>query len=120
MNERPPAPPWYLKPIWQGLLGLALMVAGWKLATYMPHSASDGWLAAIREMAGEEAELTKRLDRVARSVRGDPPYQLPGRLVLVAGLVLFVAAAVRMYQAVPVPPAEEGANPRNGRSDRSA
>lgn len=107
MKEQQAQAAWYQKPIWQGLLGLALMVAGWKLSTYVPPSPGAERLAEMRRMAGEDAELAERLDRTDRNLRGDPPYQLPGRVVLVLGLALFVGAGVRMYNT-PVR-VEEGA-----------
>src|SRR5262245_53737536 len=104
MTEQQPAPPWFHKPIWQGLLGLALLFGGWKLATFRPGPAGDDRIADLREMAGDEAELRQRLDRLSDQVRGEPPYQMPGRLVLLAGLMLFVSGAVRMYQSTPPAP----------------
>jgi hypothetical protein len=108
-EERVPVA-WYQRPIWLGLVGLALMIGGWKVSTYRPASRGDGLLAEIKGMVGEQSELAERLDRVANNLRGDPPYQLPGRLVLVAGLVLFVSAAVLMYQSPP--PSREEAESR--------
>lgn len=85
---------WHRQPIWYGLVGLALMVAGWKLTAVAP-VARDAKLAELRQLAGE-GELGERIDRVARR---ESPYRLPGRLTFLAGLLLFVAAGVRMYQA---------------------
>lgn len=101
MREEHAPVAWYQRPVWLGLVGLVLMVGGWKLASYRPLWRGEGALSELRGMAGEQAELTERLDRMANSLRGEPPYQLPGRLLLVAGLVLFVSAGVLMYQAPP-------------------
>jgi hypothetical protein len=104
---------WWQSAIGMGLLGLALMVGGWKLSTWIPvatpHEREQAEkLADVRGMANER-ELRQRLDEIARDVQQrTPPYQLPGRLAILVGLVLFVAAGVRMYHTqVPIEPAPQ-------------
>ena len=99
----PEAVSWWRGPIGTALLALALMVGGWNLSTWTPHTPGDeeqvGRLAELRRMA--DGKLRERLDEIAR--RGQqPPFQIAGRLVVFAGLLLFVASGVRMYWA-PVP-----------------
>lgn len=81
MERTKAVPAWWTRPVWVGLLGLGLMVGGWKLGT----------LAVS-------------------------PF--PGRLLFVAGVVLFAGAGVAMYrQPAPVEDDEaagasaEGENP---------
>jgi len=94
--------PWYRRPILLGLLGLGLMVGGWKLSTWVP---PERRLAEVRRLA--DPDLRDKLDEYVRRVRGAPPYELPGRLVLFAGLILFVVAGVRMYRQKPPEPVDE-------------
>lgn len=90
---------WWSQPLWLGLVGLGVMVAGWKLSTFMPaslHAAAQAeQLAAIRRLA-TDPELRERLDRVEPPPAGPPPFELPGRLLFFAGVALFVGAAVQM------------------------
>jgi hypothetical protein len=103
--------PWVL-----GLLGLALMVGGWKLATYVPAPAGDQErrLEELRGAAEASARSGdpegKRLER--KLPQRTPPYQAQGRLVLFGGLLLFVVAGVLMYRHKPAPEAPpEGEEP---------
>jgi hypothetical protein len=108
MEEHTPAPsvPWHRQPIWLGLLGLALMLGGWKLSTFVPAHERAALLNELRGMADDPA-LKDRIDQIARNARRAPPYQLPGRLVVFAGLALFVLAGMRMYRQPHVPTAGE-------------
>jgi hypothetical protein len=111
MSENNPAAPWWSRPLGMGLLGLALMVAGWQFSTWIPLTAHEREQAArldeLRKRADAEnqKELVARLDESARSVQRTPPYQSAGRLAIFVGLALFVVAGVRMYRA-PTPPEE--------------
>ena len=100
-------------------LGLALMVAGWKVSTYVPVSAEDAekerQLNQLRSRAEEfdrevavsgQPKLSERLSRYAAGGR-IPPYRMAGRLALYAGLVAFGAAIIAMYRR----PAEQEAGP---------
>jgi hypothetical protein len=91
-------------------LGLALMVAGWKVSTYVPVSAEDAekerQLNELRSRAEEfdreaagsgQPKLSERLSRYAAGGR-IPPYQTAGRLALYVGLLSFVGAMVLMYR----------------------
>lgn len=93
----PPAArrPWHDRPLVLGLLGLALMVGGWKLSTHVPAAPSDPRLSELHSLGADDAEYQSRL----RAFGATPPYQLPGRLVLLAGLLVFGYAGVRMAQA---------------------
>jgi hypothetical protein len=81
-----------------GLLGLALMVGGWKLASWTREPAG---LARLRELArqqereegpGATGGLAERLEEMAR------PYRVAGRVLIFVGLALFVAAGLLMYR----------------------
>jgi hypothetical protein len=96
-----------------GLLGLALMVGGWKLMSYVPPPAS--------EQERQLDELRAAAEKSARA--GDPagasldrklplralPYKMPGQIAVYGGLLLFVVAGVLMYRHKPAPePPPEG------------
>mgnify|MGYP000888628573 CR=1 FL=1 len=83
------------------VIGLALVVGGWKLSTWIPRPADkDGLFGDLQQYAGSEGEW----DRKAPS---GPPLQLPGRLAFVAGAGLFAFALWKMSRA-PSPPPEAG------------
>jgi hypothetical protein len=129
--EREPTPGRH-NPILLGLIGLALMLAGWKASTYVPATARDAeqekMLAELRALAARSADtgqgrLAEVLPRYAPRPWRSPPYQVPGRIAFVAGLLLFVAAGVLMYRQPPPPdpgteaivegtPAAGGTSPR--------
>ena len=100
---------WWRRPVWLGLVGLALMVGGWKLSVYVP---TPPLLEEVRGLAdkSDERELRDRLDEMRRNVHGEAPYQLAGRLVFLAGLLMFAASAVQMYRQ---PPAERKEEPED-------
>jgi hypothetical protein len=95
---------WRQRPIALGLLGLALMFAGYKVSTYAPLSPRAAEqarrLAGVRALADDPA-LAAKLDALARHAQPAPPYQVPGRLVLLCGVLLFVLAGVQMYRQPP-------------------
>ncbi|MFO0930195.1 MAG: hypothetical protein U0736_24745 [Gemmataceae bacterium] len=104
---------WWTHPAWLGLIGLGLLVGGWKLSTFVPASPRAAEqadkLAEVRRLA-TDPELRERLDRLqAPPSAGPPPFELPGRLLFFAGLALFVGAAVTMYRQ-PAPSADEPAD----------
>lgn len=94
--------PWYQRPLGVGLIGLMLMIGGWKLSTFVPPRMSDRGqqeqLEGLRRMS-EDQELNERLDRIATNVRREPPYQFPGRLVFLAGMVVFAVGAIQMARS---------------------
>ncbi|HZY85917.1 MAG TPA: hypothetical protein VFE78_13870 [Gemmataceae bacterium] len=98
-----------------GLLGLALMVGGWKLATYVPAPEGDQerQLEELRSAAKASARAgDPEGSRLARKLPWRaPPYQPQGRLVLFGGLLLFVVAGVLMYRHKPVEPEEPAEGP---------
>jgi hypothetical protein len=86
------------------------MLGGWKLSIWEPalsprEQASADKVIDLGRMA--DPELRGKLDEYARHARGPAPYELPGRLAVFLGLVLFVSAGVRMYHT---PPAGEADN----------
>lgn len=107
MSRNVALPPWHRKPIWLGLVGLVLIVVGWKLTTFVPPSAGSDRLAELRRLAPDR-EYAETLDRYAGTVSRDTPFYHAGRLAVLAGLAMFVLAAVQMYQSSPAPaPIEE-------------
>jgi hypothetical protein len=107
MTQNREPPPWYRKPMWLGLVGLGLIVGGWKLTTFVPPSPQ---LAELRRMAPDR-EYAETLDRYAARASREPPYRVPGRLAVLAGLAMFVTAAVQMYRAAPAPQRDEEPEP---------
>ncbi len=109
----PAPPPWWRRPIGMGLVGLALMVGGWKLSTFVPMTLHEREqaekLAEVRRMS-EDEQHKRRLDEIARNLQ-QPPYEIAGRLTVLVGLVLFIAAGVRMYQTPAQHPEGEIATP---------
>jgi hypothetical protein len=91
-----------------GLVGLALMVGGWKASTYVPEGPRQADNARkadeLRRMT-DDSDLRQKIDTYARRAHQPPPYEMPGRLAFFAGLGLFIMAGVRMYRQPP--PAEE-------------
>lgn len=103
-NENPPAPT-TASPLLIGVVGLLLIIGGWKLSTWTPPAREDGLFDELRRLADDR--LRDKLDAYDRRQR---PMELPGRLAFFVGLGLFVVAAVKMYRA-PVAPAQSDGNP---------
>jgi hypothetical protein len=110
-EEARSAPPGaWNRPLLLAGLGLALMLGGYAALDYMPRTPrqaeQERQIAELREMtarSGTAAEaLDERLKQVAPPWR-TPPYQVPGRLAIYGGLVLFVVAGVSMYRNTPAP-----------------
>jgi len=93
-----------------GLLGLILLVAGYRLSRYIPLSPHLEEQARrfddLRQKAAD-SDLGRRLDEMAGRLAGGPPYLFPGRLVMLVGFVLFVIAGVQMYRQPARAPVEE-------------
>lgn len=90
-----------------GLVGLALMIAGWQVGSIQPDD-SERRLNVAREEA-EKGELSENPKHVTVIAPRTPPYRLVGRLTFYLGLLLFVVAAVQMWTQ-PVPPKEDADN----------
>ena len=97
--------PWYERPWVIGLIGLALMVGGWKLSTFVPRPADDQ-VRELYRLGEDDPAYHERLRQYTR-----PPYRVPGRLVFFAGLLVFVYAGAKMAsgrqraEATEAPPA---------------
>jgi len=113
---RPTPPSSWNKPFLLAGLGLVLMLGGYAAINYVPltprQAEQERQLAELREMAAKGRQsgpaadtLDERLKQVAPSWR-TPPFQIPGRLAIFGGLVLFVAAGVLMYRNAPAPKKE--------------
>jgi hypothetical protein len=91
------------------------MLAGYVLLSHspgrQPHD-TDPHLEELRRMAEKDprqrefAERLRDLEEQRRMER-TPPYRPLGMIAFYAGLLLFVAAGVRMYRQNPSPHAEE-------------
>ena len=113
-NEQAPTGPvaWWRRPAVLGVLGLGLMIAGWKVTTYeparRPASAEARRLdEEVRRLAEQDRALARKLKEYPRPA-APPPYRLLGRVVFLVGLGLFVAAGVLMYRQPGEEPAGEG------------
>lgn len=114
MSQRTPLPPasWYRQPIWIGLLGLALMVGGWRLGSFQPGPSPQrqqqaSQLAELRRLA-EDPALARRLDQIQAHASHEAPYRVPGKLLFLAGMFFFIGAAVQMYRTpTPLPQDEQ-------------
>ncbi len=123
MNEtrtHPAAIPWWRRPIGMGLLGLALMVGGWKLSSWVPPTTTHEQeqaekLGELKRVRGDP-QWQAKVDGYARNVQRQPPFEMAGRLVIFAGLAVFIIAGVRMYRA---PVKEEAEDELEGESDYS-
>jgi hypothetical protein len=108
-----------------GLAGLALMIGGWKLTTYVPtpseskarrQERQEERLRQVREIADQAArrgdpgaaQLADKLHQFTPPAP-QPQYRMQGSLVVVVGLALFILAGVLMYRHRPAPdqPAED-------------
>jgi hypothetical protein len=106
-----------------GLIGLAMMVGGWKLMTYVPEAPHKSArreqrqrerLEELRAMADEARRRGEPgADRMADALHKftppvpTPQYKPQGQIVFYGGLVLFVVAGVLMYRHKPAPRPEE-------------
>jgi hypothetical protein len=105
-QPRPAAGGWN-RPLVLAGLGLVLMLGGYAALNYVPLSPKqtqqDRQLDELRDLAAKQptdAALSERLNHVAPPWRA-PPFELPGRLAVYAGLFLFVVAGVMMYRHSP-------------------
>ena len=96
MEQAKSMTPWYHKPVWVGLLGLALLVGGYHVSTFVPQTPRERSQAdALADLRGKaDDELRERLDAYALNVRREPPLRWPGRVAFLAGVGLCVAAGV--------------------------
>jgi hypothetical protein len=100
------ARPWSERPWLIGLLGLALMVGGWRLSEYVPPPA-DEQVRELQRLGADDPAYQERLRQYVRR-----PYQLPGRLVFFAGLLVFVYAGAKMASGRGTNPSPQPPPPR--------
>ncbi|NBO93048.1 MAG: hypothetical protein EBV06_12170 [Planctomycetia bacterium] len=94
-------------PLLLGVVGLLLVVGGWKVSSWtLPHR-EDGLLSELRRLADDE--LRDKIDRYDQRYR---PLEWPGRLAFFAGLGCFVVAGVRMNRSPEIQPDTEEKNSR--------
>jgi hypothetical protein len=91
---------WWQQPLGMAVLGVALMVGGWMVMSYTPER-SGGLLEDMRRWASDQAHEEGASGLRDRLPPREAPYHLPGRFILLAGVVLFVAAGVRMWRQPP-------------------
>jgi hypothetical protein len=90
--------PWYRSPFWLGVIGLASMFVGYQVSVYVPAATprerrQADKLAEMRGMTDDEA-LLRRIDDTEKNAKAPPPFLWPGRLLMLAGAVMAVSAAV--------------------------
>jgi hypothetical protein len=96
--------PWLL-----GLIGLALMLGGYQLLNYAPpprDTEQARLFDDLKEKAANVPELSERLRQIERS--GERPYRAAGTVAIYGGLLLFIAAGIKMYHDRPPPAENEG------------
>ena len=81
---------------------LSHIATGGMGAVYKAYDHELRRLAAERRANGVEDALPERLEGVALPGRY-APYEMPGRLAIYGGLILFVMAGVIMYRSSPPP-----------------
>jgi hypothetical protein len=94
-------PPWVL-----GAIALALMLGGYQLLNYAPprrDTEQVRQLEDLKEKAADDPVLSERLRQFEGP--GTRPYKAAGTIAIYGGLLLFVAAGIKMYHHRP-PPAE--------------
>lgn len=116
-ETEPAAPPrGWDKPLLLAGLGLAMMLGGYAAMNYVPltprQAEQEHLIADLREMTAKQPAdgtsvdaLNERLKQVVPPWR-TPPYQIPGRLAIYLGLLLFLAAGFLMYRKSPAPKRE--------------
>jgi hypothetical protein len=115
-EPRREASPWRA-PLTLAGTGLLLLLTGYALLNYTPRAPADPEkqrvLKELRDLAvadPKNAALNERLGEIERSLVRPPPLRPAGVIAFYAGLLLFVAAGIKMYHSRPVPdPAEEEA-----------
>lgn len=97
---------WWKNPFVLALIGLALMLGGWKASIYVPTSLEKEYPAEDAAPAQVSRGSTAVSPRGVRL-----PLLLPGRIVFGAGLFLFIAAGVLMCRHQPAPATDEEPEP---------
>lgn len=110
-----------------GLLGLGLMIAGWKIRTWEPalspqQAAEDRQVSALvaqaeQEGAADQQQLAEKLGAYSHSRSSAAHYQVLGRVLFLFGLFLFIAAGVLFYRQPSTQeerPTEDPAGPGEG------
>jgi hypothetical protein len=92
--------PWLL-----GLIGLILMLGGYQLLNYAPPPRDTEqarlW-EKMQQLGEQDPTLGERLRQVGR------PYRAAGTIAVYGGLLLFIAAGIKMYHHRPPPAENEG------------
>jgi hypothetical protein len=105
------SPPLSQRPFLLGLVGLALMIGGWKASVYIPITAheaeQDRLLADLRSHADDPELANKLRPYTPHTRRAPPPFLVLGRIAFFGGFILFVAAGFIMYRQPP--PSEKDA-----------
>jgi hypothetical protein len=93
--------PWLL-----GLIGLALMLGGYQLLNYAPprrDTEQARLFDDLKKNAADDPVLSERLRQIEHA--GERPYRAAGTIAVYGGLLLFIAAGIKMYHHR-TPPAE--------------
>ena len=92
---------WFERPIYLGIIGLAMMLVGYKASSYESfgsRAASQVDLMGELQNKSEDSELNKRIQDISEQIARKKPFRIPGQLASMAGLILFAAAGARMWQ----------------------
>jgi hypothetical protein len=109
--------PWALAAV-----GLLLMLVGYGLLSYTPTGAADApddpHLKRLREMAEKDPAQQSFAERLRELERQRRPDRLAllrpaGFIAFYAGLLLFIAAGIRMYRQPPAEKPREDENSEN-------
>ncbi len=97
-------PPWLL-----GVIAVALMLGGYQLLHYAPprrDTEQARLLEDLKSKAAEDPFLSQRLREI--EVPSTRPYRAAGTIAIYGGLLLFIAAGIKMYHHRPTPPENDG------------
>jgi hypothetical protein len=81
------------------VIGVVLMVAGWLVMSYTPDGG--GVLGELRRLATEQGQEEGAAGLKERLPRLEPPFRVPGQLMVYAGIALFAAGCVQMWRQRP-------------------
>jgi hypothetical protein len=90
-------PPWLL-----GVVAVALVLGGYQLLNYAPpprDTEQVQFLERLKIQAADDPALSERLRQI--EVPSSRPYKAAGTIAIYGGLLLFIAAGIKMYHHRP-------------------
>jgi hypothetical protein len=95
-KETSPPPQNGMSPYVVGLIGLVLLIGGWKISTWVPpRQGPQGELFSSVRAKVDDPELARRMDDIGLP---QPPFEFAGRVAFFLGLGLFVLALATMWR----------------------